>query len=152
MRLSAAGIDLIKRSEGFCSDVYTDVAGFLTIGYGHRVRPQESFPAGIAESQAATLLASDVADAEKSVNRLVRVEVTQGQFDALVDFCFNLGAGRLAASALLHELNAGHYADAALQLLDWDHAAGRVNQGLKARREAEYRLWTQADTTSPRAA
>jgi lysozyme len=152
MRLSVAGMDLIKRSEGFRSDVYNDVAGFPTIGYGHRLRPQESFPAGMTETQAAALLASDVADAEKSVSRLVRVEITQGQFDALVDFCFNLGAGRLAASTLLRELNAGHYADAALQLLVWDHAGGEVNQGLKTRREAEYRLWTQPDSTTLTAA
>jgi lysozyme len=152
MKLSNAGIGLIKKSEGFRSDVYMDVAGFPTVGYGHRIKPAESFPAGLTEAQASVLLASDVADAEKAVTRLVRVELTQGQFDALVDFCFNLGAGRLAASTLLHELNAGHYADAALQLLVWDHAGGQVNQGLKARRQAEYRLWTDADTTAPRAA
>jgi lysozyme len=152
MRTSVAGLELIKQSEGFRKDVYNDVAGFPTIGYGHRVRPGESFPGGLSEAQGADLLADDVAAAEKSVNQYVRVAITQGQFDALVDFCFNLGAGRLAASTLLRELNAGHYADAALQLLIWDHAAGQVNQGLKTRREAEYRLWMQPDATSPAAA
>jgi lysozyme len=134
---------LTKQFEGFRSSVYRDVAGFPTIGYGHRIKPHESFSVGILEAQGVALLASDVADAEKSVSRLVRVALTQGQFDALVDFCFNLGAGRLAASTLLAELNAGHYADAARQLLVWDHAGGEVNAGLKARREAEYRLWMQ---------
>jgi len=148
MKLSTTGNELIKRSEGFRSDVYTDVAGFRTIGYGHKIKPQESFPDGIGEPQAAILLASDVAQAEKAVTRLVRVVITQGQFDALVDFCFNLGAGHLAASTLLHELNAGHYADAAQQLLAWDHAGGQVNQGLKERREAEYRLWMKTDTAA----
>ncbi len=152
MKLSKAGIDLIKRSEGFRSGIYTDVAGFQTVGYGHKVRPGEAFAAGITEAQAEALLSTDVADAEKTVSRLVRVEVTQGQFDALVDFCFNLGAGRLTASTLLHELNAGHYADAALQLLVWDHAAGKVSEGLKTRREAEYRLWMQTETATPAAA
>ncbi len=146
MKLSKAGMDLIRRSEGFRSSIYTDVAGFQTIGYGHKVRPGEVFPAAIDEAEATALLTTDVGNAEKTVARLVRVEVTQGQFDALVDFCFNLGSGHLAASTLLYELNVGHYADAAVQLLAWDHAAGKVNEGLKARREAEYRLWTQADT------
>ena len=60
MQLSAAGLELIKRSEGFRGQVYIDVAGFPTIGYGHRVTPQESFPGGIGEAQAAAMLAKDV--------------------------------------------------------------------------------------------
>src|SRR5580693_2868353 len=124
MQLSADGLDLIKRFEGFRGKLYIDVAGFPTIGYGHRIVPPESFPGGISEPQAATILAGDTSAAERAVSSLVKVVLTQGQFDALVDFCFNLGAGRLAASTLLRELNAGHYADAALQLLVWDHAGG----------------------------
>jgi lysozyme len=69
------------------------------------------------------------------------VDLTQGQFDALVDFCFNLGAGRLASSTLLRCLNAGRCDAAAEQLLRWDLAGGEVNLGLKARRETELRLW-----------
>ena len=101
MQLSAAGLDLIKRSEGYRGQVYVDVAGFRTIGYGHRVTPKETFSEGIDEAQAAALLAGDVRQAEETVGKLVRVALTQGQFNALVDFCFNLGAGRLAASTLL---------------------------------------------------
>jgi lysozyme len=141
MQLSAEGLELIKASEGFRDHVYRDVAGFPTIGYGHLLKPNESFPDGIAESQAASILASDVQQAEQAVSRLVKVALTQGQFDALVDFCFNLGAGRLAGSTLLRELNTGHHDTAARQLLSWDHAAGVVNAGLKARREAELKLW-----------
>ncbi len=141
MQLSAAGLELIKRSEGFRSQVYTDVAGLPTIGYGHRVTAPESFLGGIDEAQAAAMLTEDALEAEREVARLVRVALTQGQFDALVDFCFNLGAGRLAGSSLLRELNAGQYAAAAEQLLGWDHAGGAVNAGLRARREAEFQLW-----------
>jgi lysozyme len=143
MQLNAEGLDLIKKSEGFRDRVYRDVAGFPTIGYGHLIKPTESFPDGIAEPQAAEILASDVQDAEQAVARLVKVALTQGQFDALVDFCFNLGAGRLAGSTLLRELNAGHHAAAAQQLFAWDHAGGFVNAGLKARRQAEFELWTR---------
>ncbi len=142
MQLSAAGLELIKKSEGFRGQVYTDVAGLPTIGYGHRLTPRESFPGGIDEAQAAALLASDVRQAEQTVVRLVRVALSQGQFNALVDFCYNLGAGRLAASSLLRDLNAGQPDAAGEQLLSWDHAGGQVNAGLKARREAEFQLWT----------
>ena len=81
-------------------------------------------------------------DAEQAVERLVKVPLTQGQFDALVDFCFNLGAGRLASSTLLKALNGGRYEAAAEQLLRWDVAGGEENAGLKARREAEFALWS----------
>lgn len=141
MRLSAEGLDLIKRFEGFRGHAYNDVAGFSTIGYGHRIVPPESFPNGIIEPQAAAILAKDVAEAERTVTRLVKVALTQGQFDALVDFCFNLGSGRLVKSTLLRALNAGRYDAAAEQLLLWDLAGGEVNLGLKARREVELRLW-----------
>jgi lysozyme len=141
MQLSTEGFELIKRSEGYRGILYTDVAGFPTIGYGHRVTPEESFPGGIGEAQAAALLTEDILEAERVVGRMVEVALTQGQFDALVDFCFNLGAGRLAESSLLRELNAGQYAAAGEQLLSWDHAGGVVNAGLKARREAEFELW-----------
>jgi lysozyme len=149
MQLSSEGLELIKRFEGFRSRQYTDVAGFPTIGYGHRIVPPESFPGGLSEPQAANLLARDVSAAELAVGHQVKVALTQGQFDALVDFCFNLGAGRLAGSTLLRVLNVGRYGDAVEQLLRWDLAAGEVNLGLKARREAELRLWKSAPQLCP---
>jgi lysozyme len=141
MELSAAGLALLKRSEGFRSHVYLDVNGYPTIGYGHRLVHPESFPHGIGEAQAAGLLAGDLRDAERAVERMVKVPLTQGQFDALVDFCFNLGQGRLAESTLLKDLNAGRYDAAAQQLLHWDHAGAQVDAGLRVRREAEFELW-----------
>lgn len=149
MRLSEAGLELIKKSEGFRSKTYRDVAGFSTIGYGHRLLPHESFPDVISEAQALDLLASDVHRAEQAVERLVKVPLTQGQFDALVDFCFNLGAGRLASSTLLKALNGSRYSDAREQLLRWDLAGGHVSPGLKIRREAEFQLWESSATPTP---
>jgi lysozyme len=141
MELSAEGLELIKTSEGFCSHCYRDVAGAETIGFGHKLTGAESFPGGIGEAEAEILLAADVKTAEKTVRRLVRVALTQGQFDALVDFCFNLGAGRLAGSTLLRELNLGRHEAAGQQLLYWVYAGGEMRNALKARREAEFQLW-----------
>jgi lysozyme len=141
MQLSVLGLDLIRRSEGFRGRMYLDVAGIATIGYGHRLLAQEAYPNGIAEVQAEKLLAGDVRQAEQAVERLVKVALTQGQFDALTDFCFNLGAGRLASSTLLKALNGGRYEAAGEQLLRWDIAGGAVCPGLKARRQAEFQLW-----------
>ena len=141
MKLSAAGLELIKRSEGFRRQTYLDAAGFATIGYGHRLLLHESFPEGISEARATEILAEDVSAAESAVNWLVKVTLSQGQFDALTDFCFNLGAGRLASSTLLQELNNGSCETAREQLLRWDMAAGEVNAGLRTRRQAEFQLW-----------
>jgi lysozyme len=144
MELSAAGMALLKKSEGFRGKVYKDAAGFPTIGYGHRLLNPQSFTKGVDELFAEHLLACDVDDAEQAVERLVKVALTQGQFDALVDFVFNLGQGKLAGSTLLADLNAGNYDAAAEQLLRWDHAGAVELPALKARREAEWRLWTGA--------
>jgi len=141
MELSQQGLELLKKSEGFRERIYLDANGFPTIGYGHRVTAVAAYPDGITEPEAARLLAEDVQTAEQAVQRLVRVPLAQGQFDALVDFCFNLGARRLAASTLLADLNAGRYNAAAEQLLIWDHAGARELAGLRARREAEFHLW-----------
>jgi lysozyme len=144
MHLSVAGLELLKQSEGFRRRVYLDVAGFPTIGYGHRLLHPESFANGLDEAQAAEILKSDVLNAEQAVERLVKVALTQGQFDALVDFCFNLGAGKLAKSTLLKILNAGRYEDAVEQLLRWDCAGAHESSALKARRQAEAELWNGA--------
>ncbi len=145
MNLSTAGLTLVKRSEGFRAREYLDIGGIATIGYGHKVHEPESFPHGVTEAQATMLLVADLAEAERAVRRLVRTAVTQGQFDALVDFCFNLGQGRLAASKLLADLNAGHYDLAAEELLLWDHAGMKEIAALRVRREAEFHLWHTPD-------
>jgi lysozyme len=152
MHLSTAGLNFIKQSEGFRSQTYLDAASLPTIGYGHRLLHAQSFPEGIGESEATALLAADVRDAEQAVQRLVKVALTQGQFDALVDFCFNLGQGRLAASTLLKVLNGGRYAAAAEQLLLWDQAGGKPLAALKARREGELNLWNSAPSQSSQTA
>ena len=149
MELSAAGLELIRESEGFRGRVYLDVEGYPTIGYGHRLVHPETFPNGISEMQATAILYGDVRDAERAVTRLVKVPISQGQFDALVDFVFNLGEVRLAESTLLRELNSGQIAEAGQQLLRWDHAGKQENAGLKARRTAELHLWNGTPYEQP---
>jgi GH24 family phage-related lysozyme (muramidase) len=123
---------LIKRSEGFRNKTYLDIAGHPTIGYGHCLAHNECYPRGIGETEAGIILLWDIREAEQAVSRLVRVELTQGQF----------GSSRLASSTLLHALNAGKLDAAADELLRWDHAGDHEVAALKARRAAEFRLWT----------
>lgn len=144
MEISLNGLNQIKKHEGFSNTVYNDVAGLPTIGYGHLLTPAERL-AGlryVTEAEATRLLASDVATAEAAVNSLVKVPLTQNQFDALVSFVYNVGSGAFSRSTMLKRLNAGDYAGAADQFKVWRLAGGKVVQGLVNRRTAEAALFT----------
>ena len=138
--ISEKGIELIKHFEGFSPTPYICVAGFKTIGYGHLITGNESF-SQITEREGEGLLFADVNNSEKSVARLIRVPLEDGQFDALVDFCFNLGSGRLQSSTLRSKLNRGEYEGASEEFLKWCYAGGRKLKGLLLRRLAERALF-----------
>ena len=95
----------------------------------------------ITQAQAENYLAEDVRKAEADVNARLNVEVTQNEFDALVDFAFNCGCGNLNGSTLLKKLNAGDYEGAAHEFEKWDMAAGKHMAGLLRRRQAEELLF-----------
>ena len=140
---SDAGFTLTKQFEGLELNAYRDQVGVTTIGYGH-TGGSVHMGMAITQDQANQLLASDVAGAVACVNNAVKVDLTQNQFDALVDFVFNLGCARLLSSTLLRDVNAGKSADAAEQFLLWDHAGGVVVPGLLKRRQAERALFLKA--------
>ncbi|CAK0778032.1 lysozyme [Gammaproteobacteria bacterium] len=137
LRISQAGIELVKSFEGLRLTVYKDSAGKPTIGYGHLIKSGENFAAGITEKQAELMLVADLVSAEEVVKRWVNVALTQGQFDALVSLVFNIGAGNLMKSTLLKKLNAGDVIGAADEFLRWNKAGGKVVEGLWRRRAAE---------------
>lgn len=139
MQISKAGLDLIKQFEGLYLKAYRCPAGVPTIGYGHTAGV--AMGQTITQQQADDYLRRDVRQFERAVERLVKVPLTQGQFDALVSFAFNLGEGALAQSTLLRLLNAGDYAGAAAQFDRWNKAGGRVLPGLVRRRAAERALF-----------
>jgi lysozyme len=95
------------------------------------------------QAQAEAWLVQDIAFAEYTVNRLVKIPLTQPEFDALVDFAFNAGSGNLAASTLLKRVNAGDIAGAAAEFPKWDHCGGVELAGLLRRRLAEQELFLQ---------
>ena len=136
MNISDEGLGLIKKFEGLRLDVYDDVAGKPTIGYGHLIKPGETFDR-ITEDQADSLLLADVQTTVKCVTNLVRTAVSQNEFDALVCFAYNLGCRALQNSTLLRLINVGDMEGAAEQFLRWDMAGGMPVQGLTNRRIAE---------------
>jgi lysozyme len=147
--LSDNGARFIGRFEGFRGHLYNDAAGHCTIGYGHLVHlgncngsePAE-FKRGISEPEAEKLLRRDAQTAADAVRSSVHASLDQQQFDALVSFVYNLGAGAFEGSTLLKDLNAHNFAAVPGQLEEWVHAGGQVLPGLVARRKAEARLFT----------
>jgi len=144
MQTSDKGIALLKEFEGCKLTAYQDSVGVWTIGYGW-TQPVDGKPirAGMTINQetAERLLKTGLVSYESDVSRLVKVSLTQGQFDALVSFTYNLGARSLSTSTLLRKLNAGDYAGAADEFLRWNKAGGKVLNGLTRRREAERALF-----------
>ncbi len=137
---SENGLNLTKQFEGLRLSAYTDQVGVWTIGYGHTGQ-EVHVGLTITQDQADAFLVSDVAGAVACVNRLVTSEINQNQFDAMVDFVFNLGCGSFAGSTLLRFVNGGDFAGAAGQFQRWKHAGGVVVAGLLKRRQAEATLF-----------
>lgn len=138
MKTSPKGIALIKSAEGLRLKAYPDPGtGGLpwTIGYGSTSGVTRNMV--ITEAQAEQMLSEDLVRFERIVDRLVRVPVNQGQFDALVSFTYNVGEGNFTKSTLLRKLNTDDAAGAAEQFSRWVNAGGKVLPGLVKRRAAE---------------
>ncbi|MFK3698785.1 lysozyme [Serratia ureilytica] len=144
MKISDDGMALIKRFEGLRLQAYQDSVGVWTIGYGW-TQPVAGRKVGagmaIDAATAERLLVCGVAQFEQGVERLVAVTITQGQFDALVSFAYNLGLRALENSTLLRRLNAGDRQGAADQFGRWVNAGGVRLDGLVAWRAAERALF-----------
>ena len=138
MEASEVLIEKVKEFEGFRRDAYRDAAGVLTIGYGHTgkdVREGDRLTTYGAEQ----LLLIDLQEHEAAVRRL-HVARTQGQFDALVSFAFNLGIGRLHRSTLLKVIRrGGTKAQITREFKRWVYGGGKRLPGLVKRREWEAR-------------
>jgi lysozyme len=142
-RTSKNGIDLIKSFEGFRANSYICPAGVPTIGYGTTRINDLPVPLGITitESEAELLLQEDLIKFETAINRLVTVELTQNQFDALVSFVYNVGEYNFKKSTLLRLINDGDFENASNQFIRWNKANKKVLDGLTRRRNAEKDLF-----------
>lgn len=144
MQISSKGIDLIKHFEGCSLAAYQDAVGVWTIGYGW-TQPVDgeriTRDMVIGPITAERLLRIGIVQFESAVNQLVKVPMTQGQFDALVCFAYNVGTRTLSTSTLLRMFNAGQRVSAADEFLRWNRAGGNVLAGLTRRRNAERALF-----------
>lgn len=159
--ISACGLAFIKSFESFVGYVYDDkvppvrgkyrewkgepVKGTLTIGYGHTNAAKHPLKIKkglrITEADACEILDVDLDDVENDVNRMVKVPMTQGQYDALASLTFNMGSGNLRKSSLLAALNAGNYAKARACFDLYVNSGGMRMNGLVRRRDGEQAMW-----------
>lgn len=139
LSLSQDGIDLIHAFEGCSLTIYRCPAGIDTIGWGHRVWPEEiaEFRNGITQEQADALFLKDAAKKENSVRDLIHYPLNQGQFDALVSFTFNLGRKNLEQSTLRRMVNEGRMHEASKEFGRWIYINKVPSNGLRRRRQAE---------------
>jgi lysozyme len=143
MNISKEGLSLIKKFEGCELEAYKCAAGVLTIGYGSTKGVKEGDT--ITQEEADKLLLHEMEEYEGYVNKLVEVNLSQNQFDALVSWVFNLGPANLKASTLLKVLNSKDYEGVPAQIQRWNKAGGKVLEGLIRRRNAEALLFEGKD-------
>jgi lysozyme len=136
---------LIKRFEGFSATPYLCPAGWWTIGWGAiRGLDGQSVTAAsppVTEEEAEALLRRDVAVAERAVLRLITVPLSDGRYDAVASFAFNLGGGALQRSTLRRKVNRQEHDDVPNEFRKWIWGGGRKLPGLIRRREAEAMLY-----------
>jgi lysozyme len=135
MNYSKRGLKLTEDFEGYRLIAYKDQVGVWTVGYGHTNGVKEGDV--ISPEQAEQFLQDDIQVCVSWVNQHVPLAVTQGEFDALVDFAFNLGVHAIAGSTLLKYIQEGDFDAAAKEFPKWDKAGGHEVAGLLRRRMAE---------------
>jgi GH24 family phage-related lysozyme (muramidase) len=152
MHMSQGGLDnLLKKFEGCKLKAYRCPANVCTIGYGHTSAagaPEVTDGLTITQERAEEILKVDILKYERAVEDLVKVELTQNQFDVLVDFAYNAGVGALKSSTLLKKVNAGKFDDVPAELMKWTKGGGKVLPGLVRRRQAAV-VWWNADEDQP---
>lgn len=154
MNFSKNGLEKLIEWEGFENKPYKDSEGYLTIGVGHLLTKDElrsgkisifgkqvRYSEGLTDIQVKDLLKQDLISRESAVSNLVRVPLSQNQFDVLVSFVFNIGRHSFQNSTLLKVLNLGKYEEVPGQLRRWVYSGGKKVNGLVNRRENEIQLW-----------
>lgn len=140
MKISEKGIALIKSFEGLRLESYLCPGKKWTIGYGHTGKVNGmSLKKGIVitRQESYFLLKEDINKFEDAINKYVKVDISQNQFDALVSFAYNVGIANFRLSTLLRKLNKKYYIGASKEFSRWNKAKGKVLDGLIRRRESE---------------
>ena len=134
---------LVEKSEGDVLKAYPDPAtggAPWTIGYGH-TGPEVHPGMRITQQEADAYLEQDLCRVGQQISKVVHVELSQDEFDALVCFVYNIGIGNFMNSTMLRLLNMGKFDEASNEFEKWTKGAGKVMPGLVARRQEEKDLF-----------
>ena len=141
MHINQKGIEFIKQKEGVKLSAYPDVGNKMTIGIGHLIKPDEKIPNEITMEKAEQLLRDDLTIVENAINKYVKVDLDQEQFNSLCSLVFNIGINAFINSTLLKLLNKNEILKTADEFLKWSHVNGKVSPGLLVRRKDEAALF-----------
>ena len=144
MKASENAIRVIKRFEGMREEAYLCPAGVWTIGFGHTAGVKKGDK--IDMYTATVYLQDDIRKFEDAIDKLVKVKLNKNQFDALVSFVFNVGAGAFEKSTMLKLINSGNFSLAANEFDKWVYSKGTKLEGLINRRKAEKELFLALNT------
>jgi len=150
MKTSEEGIALIKGFEAFRAKAYKDVGGLYTIGYGTVFNPMLSpqyISSGITEERADQLLRNHIAINDLSIPNLIRVPISQNQYDAISSFSYNVGINSFKNSTLLKSINE-YWSDSAIfnEFMKWVKVKNTIISGLLLRRKKEAELFFSKST------
>lgn len=143
-RTSDKGLALIERFEGFRANAYRCPAGIWTIGFGHTSAaglPKVYKGMKVTKEEARAILRRDVVQYEQAVLKAIKASLTQNEFDALVSFCYNVGATNFAKSSVVRFINSGKKGQVGAALAMWVKGGGKVLPGLVSRRADEAALF-----------
>lgn len=143
---SINAINLIKEFEGFRNTPYYCPAHIVTCGYGSTHYEDGTkiliTDNQISEERAIKMLQHDLINSEQALIKLIKSDINQNQFDALIDFVYNLGVGSLSGSTLLKKVNANPSdVTIGIEFMKWVYADGKQLPGLIKRRDAEVKLY-----------
>lgn len=142
MQINKTGIELIKKFEGLRLKKYRCPAGYWTIGYGHCLKPDESFET-ITIDDAEYLLQEDLKLYTANVTKLITSKINNNQFSALISFAYNVGCGNFSKSTLLKKVNKGLHLEVPAELIKWVHVNKVPYKGLLLRRAWESALYME---------
>lgn len=163
VKISKSCLEMLKHHEGVRTRPYRCPALLWTVGVGHVIDPAHigvklderknlPIPPGwdrvLTMAEVDSILSEDLVRFERGVLRLCPQNLTQGRFDALVSFSFNVGLGNLQRSTIRMKHNRGDFAGAAEAFMDWTKAGGKVLPGLVKRRKDEVSLYSTQESDS----
>jgi lysozyme len=163
VKISQQCLNMIKHHEGVRTRPYRCPALLWSVGVGHvidqnhiRVKFDErkniplppEWDRVLSMAEVDSILAADLVGFERGVLRLCPQNLTQGRFDALVSFSFNVGLGNLQKSTIRMKHNRGDFEGAAESFMDWTKAGGKVLPGLVKRRKDEVSLYSTQESDS----